>query len=265
MRRARARLLVLFALLLMGLVLPASVALTYAEGAGSVRADALVLVNSASPAYPDFEHYVKPYLENYGVPYTVVDIASTAVPTEVGAYALVVVGHRQLDLQSAYLDAAEDGTISAAINAGTGLINFDNDLWTATSTSRYQFVRDAFNFGRGGVTSGSGVAFTGASHYITERHWAGESIDTGAMTLAGITLPPAVTALALTGSQPTLAATTYGSGRAVQWGTYDWASTSVHGPVLRPGRPRMAEHRLGGPEAFRHAGIAASGHDAGRR
>jgi hypothetical protein len=51
------------------------------------------------------------------------------------------------------------------------------------------------------------------------------------MTLAGISLPEGVTALATTGSQPFLAVTTSGLGRAVQWGTYDWMSQAVKGPV----------------------------------
>ena len=72
---------------------------------------------------------------------------------------------------------------------------------------------------------------TAEMHFITERHEAWESITTGNMTLAGVTLPESVTAIAETGSQPFLAVTSYGQGRAVQWGTYDWMSPTVKGPL----------------------------------
>ena len=52
------------------------------------------------------------------------------------------------------------------------------------------------------------------------------------MTLAGITLPAGVTAIATTGTQPFLAITTYGQGNAVQWGSYNWMSPSVKGPIM---------------------------------
>ena len=91
-----------------------------------------------------------------------------------------------------------------------------------------------FGFGYGGAVSGSGVTFpNGALHYIAERHAPGEAIATGQMSLAGVTLPGDVTAVAVTGAQPFVAVTTYGVGRAVQWGSYAWMSTSVHGPVFR--------------------------------
>ena len=51
------------------------------------------------------------------------------------------------------------------------------------------------------------------------------------MRLAGIALPATATAVAVSGEQPFVAVTTYGSGHAVQWGSYDWMSHSVLGPV----------------------------------
>lgn len=50
--------------------------------------------------------------------------------------------------------------------------------------------------------------------------------------MAGVTLPPQVTALAVSSNQPFLAVTTYGQGRAVQWGSYAWMSHAVKGPMF---------------------------------
>ncbi|MBE9507530.1 MAG: hypothetical protein IMY86_05720, partial [Chloroflexi bacterium] len=349
-----------------------------------------MLVNSASPYYADFQHYIRPYLDNFGVPYTALDIAATPVEASVSEYAVIIVGHRQLDLTGAYLDATEEGYITAAVSTGTGLVNFDNDLSVGGSTARYQYVEDIFGFGYVAPSTGAGVTFTSVEgggslqidcwddahqdpvlstttnvgdlipddnqwteflwasrgypgvfagydespplmrfygavpdgeyelvahlywshnlryfwgysadapqaysidvtsgnsgdfadytlgtvtvtggqfelyvqnadpltggvdypfwgwawirlvpvgtpepemHYITERHQAGESISTGGMTMAGITLPEGVTALAMTGSQPFLAVTASGLGHAVQWGSYNWMSHSVKGPI----------------------------------
>ena len=49
------------------------------QAASTVRADALVLVNSSSADYLDFQHYIQPYLDNFGIPYTLLDIATTPV------------------------------------------------------------------------------------------------------------------------------------------------------------------------------------------
>ncbi len=195
-------------------------------------ADSVVIVNSASEGYTNFPEYIQPYLDHFGVPYTVLDIALAAVPADIGDYALIIVGHRQLDPADSYLDATEEGYLSAAVNGGTGLVSFDNDLSADGANPRYQFVQDVFGFGYGGSTSGSGVAFpSGTPHYIIERHDPNSSIDTGGMRLPGVTLPEGVEAVATADTQPFLAVTTLGSGRAVQWGSYDWMSHSIRGPA----------------------------------
>ena len=193
--------------------------------------NALILVNSTSAYYLDFQHYLQNYLDHLGVPYNLLDIATMPVESGVSDYALIVSGHRQLDIGNIYLDTAEQGYISAAVNGGTGLVSFDNDLSSA-SVGRYAFIQDVFGFSYGGVTSGSGVNFpSGTLHYIAERHSSGESLGTGGMSLPGVTLPGDVTTVASTGTQPFIAVTTYGAGRAVQWGSYEWMSTAVRGPV----------------------------------
>ena len=205
---------------------------------GAPSLGAVVLVNSHSANYADFQHFIQPYLDNFGVPYTVLDIATAPVQTDIQDYALIIIGHRQIDVGSTCssapcLSSAEQANISAAVNAGTGLMNFDNDLSADGTTARYQFIQDIFNFGYQSAPSGSGVVFTSAagSHWITARHQASESIGTGSMTLGDITLPGDATTLATTGSAPFLAVRNSGQGHAVQWGTYNWMSVSVKGPM----------------------------------
>ncbi len=204
------------------------------KAAGTARIDAMVLVNSSSEGFNDFQKYIQPYLDNFGVPHTVVDIAVSTVPANIADYAEIIIGHRRLDPNGNYLDGSEQASITAAVSAGTGLVNFDNYLSTDGSAPAYAFVNSIFGFGYTTQAALSGVSFAPQTHYITERHAPGETINTGDMTLAGITLPGdgSVSALAMTGSQPFLAVKNYGSGRAVQWGTYDWMSVAVKGPLF---------------------------------
>ena len=130
-----------------------------AAAGGPARADALVLVNSTSTSYADFQHLVQPYLDNFGVPYSVLDIATTAVPASLGDYSVVIVGHRELDSEGQFLSADEQASIVTAVQQGTGLVSLENDLWSSAGTPLYQFEQSVFGFGAGGATSGSGVSF----------------------------------------------------------------------------------------------------------
>ena len=195
------------------------------------RTDAVVLVNSAGGSYAQFQERVQPYLDNFGVPYSVLDVATSPVGVDVGDYAVILIGHPGLDPDELYLDATEEGYLSDAVNGGTGLVSFDNDLSADGIAARYQFVTDIFGFTYGAATSGSGVTIANpASHYIVERHTDGESIGTGTMSLAGIA--GGGTALASTAGQPFLAVASHGAGRAVQWGSIDWMSHAVKGPLF---------------------------------
>src|SRR5262245_2483337 len=78
------------------------------------RTDAVLLVNSASTSYADAQHYIQPYLDQFGVPYTVLDIATTPVTASIGDYALIIVGHQKLDVGGTYLSASEQTFISQA-------------------------------------------------------------------------------------------------------------------------------------------------------
>ncbi|MGD1994877.1 MAG: hypothetical protein PVI59_16915, partial [Anaerolineae bacterium] len=141
---------VLSLLVLIALLTSSTMQLTMAQPhqqEAELGADALVLVNQNSAHYLDFEHYVQPYLDHFGVPYTILDISDAPVSSQLVDYAVLIIGHRQLDPDDVYLDATEEGYISAAVNAGTGLVNFDNDLSIGGSTPRYQFVQDVFGFG----------------------------------------------------------------------------------------------------------------------
>jgi len=204
--------------------------------AAPVTGDALVLVNSQSAKYLDFQHFIQPYLDNFGIPYRVQDISTNAPGPALANYALIIIGHSQLDTNFTYLNTWAQFSILQAVTNGTGLVSFDGDLSSA-GAPRYPFVQDIFGFSYGPETAGTSVSLpptepSSQMHYITARHPTSDLITCrSSLALPGLTVPPRGTVLALCGGEPLVAVTKYGQGRAVQWSSYGWMTSTVLGPV----------------------------------
>ena len=78
-----------------------------AHEAGTRDNTALVLGQFQQLGLCRFQRYIQPYLDHFGIPYTVHDITTTPVSSTVLDKALIIVGHRELDLNNAYLDSVE--------------------------------------------------------------------------------------------------------------------------------------------------------------
>ena len=217
-----------------------------------MRAEAVVLVNSASADYADFQHYIQSYLDHFGVPYTLLDIATTPIPTDIGDYALIIIGHRGLDTSGTYLSGAEQALITAAVSAGTGLVNFDGDLADAGNVPRYTFIQDIFQFTYSSAEPGQIISFYATEgppdnptmHYIVANHGGWEELPLKAaqtINVIRVNVPLAdhVTELMSVDMDPTappialplLMIAPYNQGRAVQWLSYDWLKSAVKGPM----------------------------------
>ncbi|HSU55734.1 MAG TPA: immunoglobulin domain-containing protein, partial [Candidatus Dormibacteraeota bacterium] len=199
-----------------------------------VSAGAIVLVNSTSAKYVDFSHFIQPYLDNFGIPYTVQDIATNPVTTNISSASLIIIGHKQLDTNHTFLTAAGQGSISLAVSNGTGLLNFDSDL-VSGGVPRYQYVQDIFGFSYTNTIASGAVTFPATEpqmHFITMRHQPIESISLVTnMTLLGLAPSVATTNIVLSGGKPLVAYAKYGNGCAVQWASYDWMTVLVLGPL----------------------------------
>lgn len=158
-RRAAWKDVALF-LALLSLALTSSLLPISASAQGSARsAGIIVLVNDGSPHYTDFQRLVQPYLDHFGMPYSVHNVRTTPIGPEIGTHALILIGHRGLDPTGTALDLAEQDYISAAVYDGTGLVNLDNDLSSDGNTPRYQFVQDIWGFAYKGPVINWGVTF----------------------------------------------------------------------------------------------------------
>lgn len=216
---------------LAGLVVPT-------RGQASVyRAEAIVLVNSASGDYTGFDQVIRPYLDHFGVPYTVLDIAAAPVPVSVSTYALIIIGHRNLDPDHLYLDVTEQSFLSTAVFSGAGLVNFDNLLADSGYSPYYTYVQDIFRFGYTTATAQQQVEIhseVGSPwDYIVAAHPTDAIYMLGQNVMPTGVVPPASgsATLATLNGQPLLIAATYGQGRAIQWTTYDWLNWQTWGYV----------------------------------
>ncbi len=199
-------------------------------------AGAVVLVNSHSAGYADFQRFIQPYLGNFGFPYTIQDISTNAPGAALSNCAVIIIGHNQLDTNLTYLTPAAQAAISLAVSNGTGLVNFDNNLTTGAA-GRYTFVQNIFGFTYGSATSVSSASFPPTEpgsqmHFVTARHAANDTVSfRSSVSLPGFTSPAGVTNVVTAGGKPLVVVKKYGQGRAVQWCSYGWMLATVLGPV----------------------------------
>ncbi len=161
----------LAALLVGGLLVSLWPAPTLAQP-GLTSADAIILVNAASAHYTDFEQLLKPYLDNFGIPYSTHDIAAPLTAATVD-HALIIIGHNGLDETGTLLDATEQGYISAAVQAGAGLVNFDRLL----AGPDYQFIRDTLDLTYGTDISAGSIEIGGGGAGIRINCWEDDHQD----------------------------------------------------------------------------------------
>lgn len=237
------------------------------SGSASAQSDLTVdvLINSANtagystnPATPgEYQRYPERYLEHLQVPYRVIDVSTTA-PSGVANLAttpLIIAGHRGLNLTSAWQQA-----IVTAVQQGAGFVNLDSDPAIGSDFHMQEL------FGCAGSAAGTaGTAITlpatflpdGATpHYITALQMrfpignpasaSGDLVygfhqdDNGVLNTATATVcldshgnaAPGGTVLAKIGDDALLTVTTFGSGNAVNFGTYDYLHADRFGFVM---------------------------------
>jgi len=182
----------------------------------------LVLVNWFSVGYPDAEQVVFPYLEHLGVPYTIVDIARDPWPDHLTDFALLIIGHRQLDPQGRRLAPSQRRAILEAVDVGTGLVSFDPGF--STEGRRRPIVSV-------GEKAAETLEFAERPHYIIARHALGEVLNLmSPMRVPSLTFGDAQV-LVRAGGRPLVVTRTMGEGRVVQWASLRWAHSKVLGPL----------------------------------
>ncbi|HPY66820.1 MAG TPA: DUF4082 domain-containing protein [Bacteroidales bacterium] len=208
-----------------------SITLTVVEASPETRTNkAYVIVNRQSSYFSDYTLYIKPYLDNFGIPYDEYDQATPATMTELTNYAIIIFGHRNVydGVITEYpLDLLEN-----AVSIGVGLYSLDPHLFDYQSDFTVAETSQP-------VSSSTIDIITSPVHYITETHIDDDYNQTNdiinlltSMTadLSTYTLNNPLN-LAFLGASPLLVVSSFGNGRIVKWNGYDWVKESVLGPV----------------------------------
>jgi hypothetical protein len=248
----------LFARLLAGFVF---VALPSAAQTTDLTVD--VLINSTNttgyntdPSSPgEYQRYPERYLEHLQIPYRVIDVSNTAPPMSLSTVPLIIAAHRGLVLSAAWQQA-----ILSAVEGGTGFVNLDWDT-AIGSNAHMQAIFGSASSAAG--TPGTSITLPATflpdgstPHYITglQLRWpignpasaSGNLVynfhadDNRVLNTATCTLllnsqgaaAPGGTVLATIGNDALLTATTFGSGNAVNFGTYDFLRADRFGFVM---------------------------------
>lgn len=196
---------------------------------------ALVLVNSEAADHPDFVNLLQPYLIQFGIPHEVRDLARGSVGEDLERYALLVIGHRALDVTRRHLTAEAEVRIVRAVSQGTGLVSFDGVL-AARERVFYPELVGLFGVRFEGpqradrvVIGGSGEA---PAHGIVALGRVPRTIPLKRpLPVPGLMSDGETRVLATAGDRALLIATDCGQGRAVLFSTYDWVRPEVKGKV----------------------------------
>ncbi len=179
------------------------------------HSNVLVILNSLSPNYSMGKTYLIPYLDHFGLPYSIIDIAKKKLPKQLSKYELIIVGHKQIELS---VESIKPFIIDA-VNTGSGLISFDFhfSLQEKYQPVEYKNIKE--------------LSFSKLNHYITATHNTLNNIE-----LFGEMLLPKITnqtgeILLQSNEYPLLITFQKGKGRIVTWTSMDWMRTFVLGPL----------------------------------
>lgn len=200
----------------------------------SVSNKALVIVNSKSADYPRFTDYIQPYLDNFGIPYEVWDVAEQQLVPDYANCAVVLFGHDNVGASA--LDY-HFKALSDAVKAGTGLCSFDAhvfDYKECPFTEPKSFISDS-------VVSDRILIAQNTGHFITQYHIASDNSDL-AMLDKGNTLKVRQNSRLKNGivlvqsgnSNRTddvalMEVSSFGTGKVVRWNGTGWMCDSILG------------------------------------
>jgi hypothetical protein len=182
--------------------------------------DVLVIMNSGSNDYRKGREYLLPFLNHFGIPYVVYDVAKEENPGDAAGHSLLILAHPGIFQEGDTTDSILISGILAAVDEGTGLVSFDPSFLRTRpepDTVSTVLIRS--------------ITFKQSGHYITLNHTPADTLRFfEAMPLARYEFPGAGV-LAASGDLPLLAVKERGQGRIACWTSMDWMHSNVLGPL----------------------------------
>ncbi len=181
------------------------------------NSNVLVITNSSSPGFSNARTYLIPYLEHFGLPYSIVDVAKTNDLKSLNNYALIIIAHKQIKTK---LDKSIKQTILNAVSSGVGLVSFDFhfSLQKKYLPAEYNYTKELY--------------FSNFNHYIAERHKEQNKLTLfGKMKLPKLSIKNQNILLSADSLHPLIITTQKEKGRIVTWTTLEWMQSFVVGPL----------------------------------
>ena len=176
----------------------------------------LVLVNRNSPLYREGFEMVLPYLDHFGVFYTLVDLAKEPFPDNTENYPLVIAVHCMLNEQ-------ECAALLETARAGSGLVIFDADFIGPGDPDRSNPAQK-FSYAKS-------IVIEEPLHWINYLHQPGEEISFVREILFQPLKANRKNAIITAGGKPFVSTQILENGRIVHWATAAWMHTQILGPL----------------------------------
>src|SRR5947209_1301238 len=199
--------------------------------------------NSSNPG--KYQCYAERYFEHLQLPYELFDVSAATPPADLHSRQLIVAAQPGLALSAAWQDA-----IVNAVKSGTGFVNLDSSLQPGTAQHLLTiFGASGFVSGTAGtsITVPAALGSGGAKqHFISALQWKSPLESPGDFVYpfhpdqkgnlnsatAAILQNAAGTVIARLGNDPLIIATTFGAGRAVNFGTLDYLQADRFGFMM---------------------------------
>ncbi|HET6935728.1 MAG TPA: IPT/TIG domain-containing protein [Candidatus Angelobacter sp.] len=201
--------------------------------------------NTSTSTPGEYQRYAERYFENFQIPYQVFDVSTALPPSDLNNRQLIIAAHRGLSLSSTWQNA-----IVSAVQGGTGFVNLDSDSAIGNNPhirTIFGATGSALGSASTSITIPAALAPGGATpHYIAGLQWksplefSGDFVysfhvdqNGNQQTATATVLQNAVgTVIAKLGTDPLVLATTFGAGRAVNFGTLDYLQADRFGFLM---------------------------------
>jgi hypothetical protein len=179
--------------------------------------DVLVCINSASKEVTKAREYLIPYLDHFGLPYHILDLAESAFPEETPDYALIILAHP--DISNGINKDQIIGFIKSVGRKGTGIVTFDPGI----SLSGVQKINPSADI--------KWLTFSTVSHFITESHPENDTLKL--YNSMHLTVPDTYQGYPLieNAGEPLLILEEKDRQKYIAWTSMDWMHSDIFGPI----------------------------------
>jgi len=183
------------------------------------KIEALVIVNSHSPEYIKGKELLLPYIDHFGIPYILLDIASEELSDLYSSYPLIILAHPMINYNQSNMPVLND-FLNAEIFNGSGLVCFDPDL-------KLLDIEPVKNSN----TGINHLVFTDKDHYILHDRSGQDTLNLfGKMNLSNYNLFDYKSLIEFDG-RALLSCKDNENGKIALWTSMDWMHSDVLGPL----------------------------------